>query len=404
MKPSGFSKSHPVMNRQNHDRFIRIKNKFKQMKNLKKNLAGLFIVLSAFISLVGSAQNKVFTVNVKWPGGDGKSLILTTNVNGAVVVLDSAKVVNGAAVLTTPAPGMYTGIYISIDHAYMKELLAYAGKVDIEITNSTDPMFRSTAKIKGGLEQDLYNEYNEVFSTGLMTNMARTRALKALGGPNPAKQDSIMKFYKPTFDSLLHVQDYVTTKYADKDIAGFMLTKRVAFLAPEEREKQFNSLSDRVKKGPYGLAARKIMTSVIQQQVGQPAFQFTAMTSDNKEIKLSDYKGKYVLLDFWSSTCLPCLRMAPYVKQLYDTYREKGFEIVAVSLDTKRQDWIAAMQKHAISGVQVSSLKGANDPIAQYYNIYQMPAMILIDPKGNNAGPVDPTKLDAKLAEIFNKS
>lgn len=373
------------------------------MKNLIKNFAGLITVLSLFVSLTGTAQNKVFKVDIKWPGGDGKQLILTTNKNGRPVTLDSVRVVNGVGALSMPVSEQYTMIYLGVNHAYLKEILAYAGTIHAEITNSSDSQGGSTIKIKGSLEEDLYQEYNDIFSTGLMTNMMRTRALKKIGD-DPVKKDSIMKFYQPTFDSLLHVQDYIVTKYSDKDIAGFMLSKRVSsYHTPEQREEQFSHLSDRVKKGPYGVAIQKTMKDIVNREIGRPAYQFTAMTKDNKAIRLSDYKGKYVVLDFWSSTCIPCLRMAPYVKQLYDTYRAKGFEIIAVSLDTKKEDWVAAMQKHDISGVQVSSLKGADDPIAEYYGIFQMPSMVLIDPKGNNAGLIDPKGLDVKLAQIFKK-
>jgi len=329
--------------------------------------------------------------------------MLTVNKNGKNLTLDSARIVNGAAVLKMPAPELYSPVYLGINQAYVQELLAYPGEVDIAITNSSESDLQSTVTVKGNLEQDLFQEYNKIFMTGLQANFNRMQATKA-AGDNTEKKDSIKQSYRPLFDSLLHAQDYISSTYPDKEIAGFMLAKRAPSLSVEEREREYKSLSDRVKKGPYGTAAHEIITNIIQRQVGQPAFQFSATTKDKKVIKLADYKGKYVLLDFWSSTCIPCLRMAPYMKQLYNTYRDKGFEIIAISLDTKREDWVAALQKHGISGIQVSSLKGGDDPIAEYYGVEQMPAMVLIDPDGNNSGAVDPTKLDQKLAEIFNKS
>lgn len=347
------------------------------------------------------AEQKDFRVNVKWEGGDGKYVILTTSINGNPVKLDSASIKGGTAVLQMPVTELFTTAYISINGSYLKEVLVSPGTVDAEIKNDPASQVGSDIKIKGGLEQDLLQQFTDVFSTGLMTNYARTRALKTIG--TKENTDSIMNSYKPKFDSLLHVQDYVTKKYGDKDIAGYILTKRISSLAPAEREKQYNELSPRVKSGPYGQSAFNIMKGIVQREVGKTAYPYSLTTKDNKEIKIADYKGKYVLLDFWSSTCGPCLRMAPYMKKLYDTYRDKGFEIIAVSLDTKREDWIKAMEKHGISGIQVSSLKGGNDPLAEYYGIYQMPAMILIDVKGNNAGEVDPQKLDAKLAELFDK-
>lgn len=392
------------------------------MRNYKKSIAGLVAVCGVIISLSSTAQQKKtalkpiaktipqkkeaavpkdFKVNVKWAGGDGKFVILTTNVNGLPVKLDSAGIVNGAAVLQMPAPELYTTVYIGINGNYLKDILVYPGTLDVEITNDPTSNIKSKLVIKGGLEQDLYQELAQVFNTGLMTNMARSRALKTIG--TKKNTDSIMNSYKPRFDSLLHVQDYVSKKYPDQDIAGYILTRRISSLSPEEKEKQFNDLSARVKSGPYGKMAQDIVKGIEQRKVGHAAYPYALLTKDNKEVKIADFKGKYVLLDFWSSTCGPCLRMAPYMKKLYDTYRDKGFEIIAVSLDTKREDWIRAMEQHGISGIQVSSLKGGKDPLADYYSIYQMPAMILIDKNGNNAGQVDPQSLDAKLAELFDK-
>ena len=373
------------------------------MKILKKNFVLPIIALSLFSPFAVLAQSKAFNVQVKWPDGDGKLLTLSTNRNGNNITLDSVRIINGKAILNAATAEQYSAVYLGVNQAYVQELLAYPGTVNIEINNSSESDVNSTLSIKGGYEQDLFQEYNKIFMTGLATNFERMKALKAAGDIK-LKKDSIMAYYKPAFDSLLHVQDYISTKYSDKDIAGFMLAKRAPSLSMEERNREYNSLSDRVKKGIYGVAAKNVITGMVQREVGQPAFQFSATTSDKKQIKLSDYRGKYVLLDFWSSTCGPCLRMAPYMKQLYDTYRAKGFEIIAISLDTKREDWITAMQKHGISGVQVSSLKGGDDPIAEYYGVSQMPAMVLIDPQGNNAGAVDPAKLDVKLATLFNKS
>lgn len=404
------------------------------MSNFKKNLVLQCIALSLLVAFSSSAQSgsartagsavsakpvasikskasagsatlssaKEFQIEVNWPKGDGKQLTLTMNRNGVNIMLDSARIVNGTAVLKMPAPELYSPVYVGINQAYVQEVLAYAGTVKLDIANSGESDLNTTIKVRGTLEQDLFQEYSKIFMTGLQANFNRMQATKA-AGDDTQKKDSIKQSYRPLFDSLLHAQDYIASKYHDKDIAGFMLAKRAPSLSVEEREREYKSLSDRVKKGPYGIAAREIITSIVQRQVGQPAFQFSATTKEKKVIKLADYKGKYVLLDFWSSTCIPCLRMAPYVKQLYDTYRDKGFEIIAISLDNKRADWIAALQKHGISGIQVSSLKGGDDPIAEYYGVEQMPAMILIDPNGNNAGAVDPTKLDQKLAEIFNK-
>ncbi|RKR81855.1 thiol-disulfide isomerase/thioredoxin [Mucilaginibacter gracilis] len=372
------------------------------MKTMKKNLALAILFIFGLMPISSFGQQKIFKVRVQWQGGDGKQVLLSRTENGLEIKLDSVHIVNGTADLNIPATKLFSSVYLSLNHAYMQELLVYPGVTTVQVTNDAASSVGSTVKISGDLSQQLYQEKLHVFMTGLLANMARSHALRKIG-KDSVKKDSIMAHYRVKFDSLQHAQDYITTKYPDEDIAGYILTLRAPFLSVAEREKEFNSLSARVKNGPYGVAVKDIVTSIENRKIGHPGFQFAENTKDNKPVKLADYKGKYVLIDFWSSTCGPCLRMAPKMKKLYDAYKDKGFEIIAVSLDKKREDWLRAAEQHQISGILVSSLKGGDDPIAKYYGVQQMPAMILIDRQGNNAGQVDPEKLDEKLAEIFDK-
>lgn len=144
---------------------------------------------------------------------------------------------------------------------------------------------------------------------------------------------------------------------------------------------------------------------VERSQVGQKFTDFKLNDPNGKEVALSDYvgKGKYVFLEFWASWCNPCRMEIPYLKAAYKKYAAKGFEIVGVSLDTTKEDWMKAIEKYGINWPQMSDLKRWQSEAATLYGIRGIPTALLIDPNGviiANSG-MRHEQLDEKLSEIF---
>ena len=116
--------------------------------------------------------------------------------------------------------------------------------------------------------------------------------------------------------------------------------------------------------------------------LGKPVPNFSATDLEGNPISLEQYRGKVVLLDFWAVWCAPCIAEMPNVKKVYDTYKDKGFDIIGISLDFDEKKLRDYLKENEIPWRQVFSGKGWNSPVAQQYGIRAIPALWLIDKDG----------------------
>ena len=137
--------------------------------------------------------------------------------------------------------------------------------------------------------------------------------------------------------------------------------------------------------------------------VGQVAPDFELPDPNGKMVKLSDLRGKYVLIDFWAAWCKPCRQENPNVVRLYNQYKDKGFEVFGVSLDRTKEDWVKAIADDQLTWTHVSDLKYFNSAAAELYKIEAIPATYMIDPDGKIiARDLRGPSLENKLAELFD--
>lgn len=129
---------------------------------------------------------------------------------------------------------------------------------------------------------------------------------------------------------------------------------------------------------------------------------FSQPDTSGNEVRLSDFRGKIVLVDFWASWCGPCRRENPNVVAMYNKYKDKGFDILGVSLDNNRDRWIDAITKDGLMWNHVSDLKGWSNSVAQAFGVNSIPHTMLVDRNGKIiARGLRGPALEQKLAELM---
>lgn len=144
----------------------------------------------------------------------------------------------------------------------------------------------------------------------------------------------------------------------------------------------YNSLTDSIKNAPSALLYKESIENTYKLAVGKMAPDFAAKDKEGKERHLSDFRGKYVLLDFWASWCGPCRKESPTLVENYSRYKDKQFEILSLSVDKSAADWLKAVKADNYVWTNVRDAENPAESVAKVYGITGIPTNYLVDPTG----------------------
>lgn len=155
-------------------------------------------------------------------------------------------------------------------------------------------------------------------------------------------------------------------------------------LTPEQIRSNIDLLDPSLRNTPYVETLEELIPTLEEVAVGNKAPNFTATDTEGNSVELADHigKSKYVFLDFWASWCGPCRRENPNIVRAYEEYKDKGFDIFAVSLDHSKVGWLAAIEKDKLTWTNVTDLKHWDSEPAKLYGVRAIPSNFLIDENG----------------------
>ncbi|MBD8390148.1 TlpA disulfide reductase family protein [Dysgonomonas sp. BGC7] len=270
---------------------------------------------------------------------------------------------------------------LSRDVRDYQDVYVEKGLITIEGTDSI-----KNAIVSGTKSNELKKEW--VDFSKVLTDKRKLLYSQYYGLNDTDKTEDVKTLYKNKFDSLRNEEKLLAQKFSELHYDSFfaldaLFRTRIGY-DPDanEADSLFQLFSKDVKDSYLGQDFSKKITIWKSTSIGQQSPDFSQNDVNGNPIKLSDYKGKYVLIDFWASWCGPCRHENPHVVKAFNEYKDKGFTILGVSLDDKKEDWLKAIEADGLAWAQVSDLKGWKNEVAQNYAVSSIPTNYLLDTSG----------------------
>ena len=224
----------------------------------------------------------------------------------------------------------------------------------------------------------------------------------------PLRQQSTQK-------TLDYLRNHPTCNFAP-DLLVTLVNDEELKLPYSEKQALYDKMNDEAKKS---VMAQRIKTDLDAEARVQPGREAPLFAKNDvvtgKMVDLKSFRGKYVILDFWATWCVPCRKSNPHMLELYKKYQKKGLEFIFIADDDGNEEKLKAaikkdgLQKmhHVMRGLKVLDRRtfklDKNNEISDKYGVHFIPTKFLIDKEGKIVARLDSDELDAKLAEIFGK-
>lgn len=365
--------------------------------------------LALVISLTAGAQQKkdIIFKGKADPKYNGEKMQLYNNKTGET---DSAVIVNGGfelrAAYSEPTRYMFASNYEARTqggYAPFGIVVEGPGTVNID----ADIASFNKSKVSNAPAHEAVQWYNE--HADALDRKCEQVLIKKYGKSDLLTNRNYEK--EEWFKSVLHDADSASDAHNNQVIeamvrkfpnsigAAYIMAVYSSSLPLKLQEELYGLFKDRVKQTSYGKSTLELIEARKYSAIGQTAYGFTMNNELGKAVELASFRGKYVLIDFWASWCGPCIASFPKLKEVYEQYKNKGFEIVGISTDKSESAWHTAVKKYLNPWPQ---LRDTQNIANKYFAVKVLPTTYLIDPDGKIiARDVHAEELGAKLGGLL---
>ncbi len=243
----------------------------------------------------------------------------------------------------------------------------------------------NTLEVQGGEQNGYLNDYLE--KTKYFQSQLRT--IQREFEQNASTQDSqqIMQIRQKYQDiqnqNISYIREFASTMNESILAVWFLFDlQQQRLISSEEFTDWLDLKSKKVKQSGIAGKAFELSEKLTKSKIGSTVENFKGPQPDGTEIELYDHLGKITLIDFWAAWCKPCRLENPNIVSVYQDYRDKGFTVVGVSLDTSKSRWTQAIADDQLDWTQISHLQRFRGPIARSFNITAIPSSFLVDENG----------------------
>lgn len=340
--------------------------------------ASLVIFASFSFSFFSHAQPSAkFLIKGKVTGFEDSTWFYLIG-SGTGVVTDSGQVIKGAFSIRGVLPGSVNDLQVLMGTKNFSDLVyIWVGKGTTFFTAEKGKF--NAAKITGSPAQAIYAEYRELvkpYRNRLDSNKKLYKSAAA------ADKDKFLALELEIEKEELATTAVFIKKYPGSVISANLLSLYRAKLGKKTTRELYTALTPTNRASSFGKNVKQFLDLNKELRVGDQFADIEQTDSSGNKMRLSDIKGKYVLLEFWSSYCGPCRKENPDLVKMYNALKAKGFEIFAVSLDVNRRMWTNAIAADGLNWINVSEVNGEDNTAALTYGVYEMPTNFLIDRQG----------------------